>query len=289
MSNVAAATLKQHPLSSAWVSMNDEDFQALKDSIENIGVQNPITLFDGMVIDGWHRYTAATELGMNCPAVELGDVDPCDFVMAQNKHRRHTTQSQMAMAATEVNAWRATAGRPVNCAGPAQLPKTSQEMAQAAGVGVRSIVQAKAVKTKAAPEVIDAVKRGELGLEKAAAIAKLPKEQQAEAISKPLPASKPKAAEPAEPETNDVGGAYEVSEEEIAEAQAAEAETLALFRKAMEGDDPLAVALRENARLQAENDGLRSRLDGLLNEKNEAVRLAKGLRRRLEAMEKEAT
>ncbi len=57
--------LAQHPLSAAFPAMDADDFQSLKDSIENIGVQNPITLYDGMVIDGWHRYTAATELGMD--------------------------------------------------------------------------------------------------------------------------------------------------------------------------------------------------------------------------------
>lgn len=39
--------------------MQSDEFQALVDSIESIGVQNPITLLDGMVIDGWHRYKAA--------------------------------------------------------------------------------------------------------------------------------------------------------------------------------------------------------------------------------------
>ena len=75
---------QQHPLSAAFPAIGADDFQALKDSIENIGVQNPITLFEGMVIDGWHRYTAANDLGMHCPAVELGNVDPRDLVLAQN-------------------------------------------------------------------------------------------------------------------------------------------------------------------------------------------------------------
>ena len=40
----------QHPLSAAFPPMAPEDFQSLKDSVENIGVQNPITLFEDMVI-----------------------------------------------------------------------------------------------------------------------------------------------------------------------------------------------------------------------------------------------
>lgn len=63
-----------------------------------ISAQNPITLLDGMVLDGWHRYSAATELGMSCPEVDLDPAtDPRDFVLAQNKARRHVTQAQLAL------------------------------------------------------------------------------------------------------------------------------------------------------------------------------------------------
>ena len=58
------------------------------------------------VIDGWHRYTAANELSIECPTVELGDVDPRDFVLAQNRARRHVTQAQLALATTAVYAWK---------------------------------------------------------------------------------------------------------------------------------------------------------------------------------------
>ena len=188
--------LKQHPLSSAFPAMGADDFLALKDSIENIGVQNPITLFEGMVIDGWHRYTAATELDLECPTVELGDVDPRDFVLAQNKARRHVTQAQLAMATTAVYSWKPVgSNQHAGSAGTAEAPKSNKELAAIAGVGTRSIEQAKAIQAKAVPEVIEAVKRGEIGGEKAAAIAKLPKDEQASAITKPVSEIK-KQAEP---------------------------------------------------------------------------------------------
>jgi D-ribose pyranose/furanose isomerase RbsD len=198
----------QHPLSAAFPAMGADDFQALKDSIENIGVQNPITLFEGMVIDGWHRYTAATELGMDCPTVELGDVDPRDFAWGQNGPRRHMTSAQLASATAAVYAWYPVVGAnqhtksaPALSAAP---QKTTAEMAAIAGVSERSIRQAKAVHTNAAPEVIAAVKSGEIGLPKAAAIAKLPKEEQAAAIAKPIPRPAPG---PQEPEYTDLDAA----------------------------------------------------------------------------------
>jgi len=177
----------QHPLSAAFPRMADDEFQELKDSIETSGVMNPISLLDGMVLDGWHRYSAATELGMNCPAVELGDdIDPRDFVLAQNKTRRNLTASQRANAVTAVFQWRprgdqrsaVTADRPNMPAVTAELAKTTKELAAIAGVGTRTIEQAKAVHAGAVQEVQDAVKVGAVTVETAAAVAKLPAGEQ---------------------------------------------------------------------------------------------------------------
>lgn len=186
---------QQHPLSAAFPAMNAEDFQALKDSIENIGVQNPITLFEGMVIDGWHRYSAANELGIDCPDKELGAwIDPVAFVRAQNKDRRHLPLSAWALIEVSLSSWR-PAGQQKKAELSSALTRTSKEMADAVGVSDRTIRQAKAVHSDAAPEVIAAVKSGEIGLPKAAAIAKLPQAEQAAAIAKPAP----KPAKPAKP------------------------------------------------------------------------------------------
>lgn len=187
--------LQQHPLSAAFPAMSADDFQSLTDSIQNIGVQNPITLYEGMVIDGWHRYRAATDAGMDCPTVDLGDVDPRDFVMAQNKARRHITQAQLAMATTAVYAWHPAHRTKKEVATEYPLPKTNAELASIAGVGIATIKQAKSVQSHAAPEVEAAVKAGAIGLTKAAAIAKLPQAEQAAAIHKPAPKPEP-APEP---------------------------------------------------------------------------------------------
>ena len=273
---------QQHPLSAAFPAMSEQDFQSLKDSITEIGVQNPITLFEGMVIDGWHRYTAANELGMDCPVVELGDVDPRDFVLAQNKARRHITQAQLAMATTSVYAWRPVGNPALSNSAPGAELKTTKELAVSAGVSERTIEQAKAVQTKAAPEVVEAVKAGEIGLKKAAAIAKLPKEEQAAAIHKPAPKTAPADEVPA----------YDGPDE--AELRAAELQEQAdqeAFNKLLLADDKLAAAYAEIKRLNAVNAVLESRMQGLMNEKAEAIRLVKSRDRqiaKLEAMLKEA-
>lgn len=268
---------QQHPLSAAFPAIGADDFQALKDSIENIGVQNPITLFEGMVIDGWHRYTAANDLGMHCPAVELGNVDPRDFVLAQNKARRHVTQAQLGLAVTAVYAWR-PAGNPALSQSGSACPvgKTNAELAQIAGVSERTIKQAKAIQTKAAPEVVEAVKRGEIGGEKAAAIAKLPKEEQAAAIHKPAPKAAPE-------ETPEDDGP---SAEEIAAQVAAEEADRALVAKLLDSNEPLAELAEENKQLKAEIAQLKLARDGYMNRCNEAIALVKSRDRQIAKLEK---
>ena len=283
-------TYAQHPLSAAFPAMTPEEFQELKDSIENIGVQNPITLLDGMVIDGWHRYSACMELAMDCTVVELAqDTDPRDFVMAQNKARRHVTKAQLAMATTAVYAWKPHGGdrrsesMHIECA-----LKSTAQMAEIAGVHRNTIVQAQTVTAQAAPAVVDAVKRGELGLPKAAAIAKLPPDQQAQAISKPLPrpvvvVPPPKTSQPEDFSVPHGEGPPEgmneddfgPSPEEIAEAEAAEKAERELVAKIIAADDVVAELAAEVKRLLALNEALNRRIDSLLNEKADAIQWMK--------------
>ena len=283
-------TYVQHPLSAAFPRMTPEEFQELKDSIEVLGVQNPITLHDGMVIDGWHRYTAAREVGLPCPVVNLAqDIDPRDFVMAQNKARRHVTKAQLAMATTAVYAWRPVGANQHENRVATECPptKSNAELAEISGVHLNTIKQAKAVTTQAAPAVVEAVKRGELGLPKAAAIAKLPREQQAQAISKPLPrpvvvvppppssaAPDPWADLPKGDNTVPEGinpDDFGPSEEEIAAAEAEEKAERELVAKMIAADDVVAELAAEVKRLIALNEGLNRRIDSLMREKSDAV------------------
>lgn len=301
-SGAAAALPKpytQHPLSAAFPPMTPEDFQELKDSIDNIGVQNAITVLDGMVLDGWNRYRACLELGMPCPeVVGIADfIDPRDFVMAQNQARRHVSKAQMAMAVTAVYEWKPVgANQHDNRVGtecpPSQsdterlnveAPKTTAELSEISGVGERTIKQAKTVTNQAAPAVVDAVKRGQLGLPKAVQIAKLPPDQQAAAISKPLQRPPTVVVPPANwtprpvlARMDDIPeGAGDPSEAEIADALAAEQVDIELMEKILAADNVAAELAAEVKKLKAQLSGIISRFDGLMGEKNEAIKLVK--------------
>lgn len=272
---------QQHPLSAAFPAMQADEYQALHDSIMEIGVQNPITLLDGMVIDGWHRYTVANELDMDCPVVELGDVDPRDFVLAQNKARRHVTQAQLAMATTAVYAWKPVgSNQHANRVGTECPPKSNAELADAAGVSEKTIKQAKAVQTKAAPEVVEAVKRGEIGLPKAAAIAKLPKEEQAAAIAKPI--HKKEAPEPQQQEEDEYTE-LDALADQVRDLQAEVARLKLLVpAEADEGNDMLKEMQHEMATLRQANKAITIARDRFQAENAELKRQCVWLKKQLD-------
>ena len=243
----------QHPLSAAFPAMQADEFQSLVESIGNIGVQNPITLLDGMVIDGWHRYKAATSLGMDCPTVELDDKDPRDFVLAQNKARRNLTASQRAAAVTSVYQWRPHGDQ--RSAVTADRVKTTKELAAIAGVGTRSIEQAKTVQATGVKAVQDAVKTGSVSVEVAAAVAKLPAKEQKKIAAKGADAMR-QAVKPAPvvaPEPANDDGML-TGDELIAEMQETQAENIQLQER---------VTLMASDDKAAEIDKLLTRISGL--------------------------
>jgi len=269
---------KQHPLSSAFPAMTDNEFKELRDSIEVNGVLNPITIYEGMVIDGWHRYKAANEANVDCPETELDDwIDPKDFVLAQNKNRRHITMAQLALATTAVYQW-SSVGRPNNSALSARLNKTNDELAEISGTSKRTIAQAKKVMTDAVPEVQEAVKSGKIGLSKAQAISKLPKDQQAAAIDKALPKEAP--------EKPILTQYYGPDEAELKANELAQQADLELLNKMLEADDALATAHAEIKRLNFLNAQMEVRISALMTEKNEAIKDAKRAQAQLDKIRK---
>lgn len=249
------------------------------------------------------RYSACMALGMECPVVELAQgTDPRDFVMAQNQARRHVTKAQLAMATTAVYAWKPPHREKahIECDLPA---KTNAELASIAGVHANTITQAKTVTAQAAPVVVDAVKRGELGLPKAVAIAKLPPEQQAQAISKPLPrpvvvVRPPPSSAPHDPwddlpqgdSTTPEGmnpDDYGPSEEEIAAAEAADRAERELVQKMLEADDKVAMLFEEVKRLKAQVALLESHRNMYMNKAHGIEQTLKKRTRECDRLRKE--
>lgn len=163
----------RHPLSAAFPDMQDDEYEMLVQSVESQGLLNPIVLFEGMIIDGWHRYSACKDTGTAIKTIEYTGNDPQAFVIAQNKLRRHLSAGQIAAATISVYKWKSE-GRPNNSANLQSIQdveKSSREMADQAGISTRSIDTAKKV-ARGNPEVFEKVKSGEMSLNAAANLIK---------------------------------------------------------------------------------------------------------------------
>ena len=90
--------LKQHPLSAAWPAMTENEWAEFLADVREHGIQQPILLYDGQVLDGWHRYRASQELGLSCRMEVLDDGDPVALVISRNAARRHITWEDRHLA-----------------------------------------------------------------------------------------------------------------------------------------------------------------------------------------------
>ena len=324
--------LQRHPLSRAFGDMTQEEFDSLEASCLMVGIQDAICLLDGMVLDGWHRYQVhVRHPDLTLRTFNLSDeTDPVEFVLAKNKDRRHLTASQKALAVAEVSKWRPphrpkenksavtadlSGERPETPPPPA--PKSTRELANIAGVGTRTMEHAKAIVKHAAPEVKDAVKEGRVSVEKAADIARLPKDEQVVALIDPqsAPAVALKAenrqepdAAPAPAPTKKAKAASDDTAARIAELEAEVAElreknaALSSMIEEINGDlesaqkvidaDPgptrLKAALEEAKRHRDYTRTLEDRINGLQNEKNMAIQQAKSFKTQVERLERAA-
>ena len=162
------ANIERHTLSFAFDNMAQEDFKDFQESIEANGMINPSILAmepndpdDAdepiMIIDGWHRYLAAVNIGI-CDELEVEYLSPEEAygrVLAHNLHRRQLTAQQRAQAIVNVAKW-VKRGSPeekddsppaLELDGGSTAPDapvmTTGQMAEAAGVSERTISRAK--------------------------------------------------------------------------------------------------------------------------------------------------
>jgi len=151
---VDSGTLQRHKLSALFTDMPDDDFKKLCASIEANGFIEPvIRIYEGQILDGWHRYRAAKELNLIRKLKfqewdERKEGDPAVFVLARNIERRHLTPGQRGVIVVEMNNWLARGDVDSQRDDPSndgsQL-KTTAELAKEAGVGTATIERAKQV------------------------------------------------------------------------------------------------------------------------------------------------
>ena len=88
-----------HPLANEFPVIEGKEFKDLCDSIAKLGILEPITLFQGMILDGRNRYRAAKEVGYAFTARDFKEFfgtpeEAEEWSLEVNSKRRHLTPKQ---------------------------------------------------------------------------------------------------------------------------------------------------------------------------------------------------
>ena len=196
------AILQPHPAADKLPMMSSEEYAGIVASMRRVGYdpRKPITLCDGLILDGRNRHKAATEVGCT-PTFETlpPDVDPFEFVWRENGDRRHldagTRGCVKLQLLAESDKWRASKesadeaadrarsesqkGKPrprgttVAPVQPTFRPARTTtnahvRLAAAAGISPRTAAAVISLKT-ASPALFDRVAKQEMPLKKAVA------------------------------------------------------------------------------------------------------------------------
>lgn len=166
-----------HEAAFLFPEMDEQAFHELKDDIGRNGLQMPILIYQGKVVDGRHRLLACMELGVVPRYEELvaaNDDAVIDAVVGINLKRRHMTDGQRSFIAAKL------ANRPRGSNQHTAGAVSQTEAAKNLGISVDTLARGKKVLKHGAPELIEAVASGKINISSAAKLAELAKEDQAQ-------------------------------------------------------------------------------------------------------------
>ena len=107
ISQGAPEQYEDHPYAGLFPLLGEADLAELAKDIKCNGLQEPITLFEGKILDGRNRYRACLLAGV-APSFRVwagaGTGSALDYVVSTNLHRRHLTDQQRALVAAGVKA-----------------------------------------------------------------------------------------------------------------------------------------------------------------------------------------
>ena len=167
--------LEYHPLANLFPMLDEAALRELADDIRQHGLLEPITLYQGKILDGRNRDEACLIAGVEPWFVEFNgnDTQALALVVSRNLHRRHLTDSQRAMIAANL----ATMRRGDNSNVP--IGTLSQaDAAEALNVSRRSVARAAVVRNEGTPELIAAVEAGDIPVSTAANLVREPSQRQ---------------------------------------------------------------------------------------------------------------
>jgi len=181
--------LKPHPIAQCFPKLDKADFAKMVASVKAHGMADPIWLYEGMILDGRHRYHACIRAGAGFQTREYRGDDPVGFAVAINDNRRHYTAGQKAAVASALAAL-PQGQRPRQMGG---VP-TIREAAGKVGVSVDSVKKLRRVEA-ASPATAKAVADGKISLNRAERIVEEKAKPTAPPPTNKLAAAKEEAGE----------------------------------------------------------------------------------------------
>ena len=94
--------MKAHPYANIFPLLEGEAFDSFVADIRANGLLEPITIHEGMILDGRNRWNACKAAGVEPRFLEFDGDDPLAFVLSLNVHRRHLDESQRSMVAAQL-------------------------------------------------------------------------------------------------------------------------------------------------------------------------------------------
>lgn len=161
-----------HPAASLFPLMDGVALRALIEDVRAKGLLEPIVVHEGKVLDGRNRLRACELAGVEPMFVEwdADGVSPVEWVVSRNLKRRHLTTAQRAALALDLLPHLEAEAKERQGARTdlGNIPPRAEESGEAAekaatlvGVGRSTVAAAKAIQ-KRAPEVVDAMRSGEI-------------------------------------------------------------------------------------------------------------------------------
>jgi len=155
--------LEFHEYANFFPVMTDAEYSGLLQNIRDNGLLEPIVIYNGKILDGRNRYRACIELGIELRFEYCDEIiDPLQYVLSKNLHRRHLNESQRAMIAARLETTKQ--GRQGKDANLHVISRP--EAAKMLNVSSRNVATAKQVLEIAPPEVIAEIEAGKLAVSK---------------------------------------------------------------------------------------------------------------------------
>jgi len=176
--------LQPHPIAEIFPMLPESELKTLTADIQESGLQTPIVLYEGKILDGRNRYAACISGSVDPAFTQYTGSNAATYVLSLNLHRRHLTASQKATVAVEVlphlekeaNERKHEALKKGSREGKNSLTgkgKATEHAAKTVDVNPRYVQEAKRIKEKS-PETFEKIKRGETDI---AEVTKLEKVQ----------------------------------------------------------------------------------------------------------------